>query len=240
MPQSIISFVLLNLAVLPGIAIVLFIYFKDKYEREPFWLLLVCFFLGMLTILPPIFIEKMADRFSPEFHKNSYDILIYSFLVVGLSEELSKFLLLRVFPYRNKNFNEPFDGIVYAVVISMGFATAENIFYVIGGGVGTGVMRMFTAVPGHAAFAVLMGYFVGLSKFRKHNFGWLLTGVIAAVIAHGFYDYFLFQDDVPGLQILSMVCLVLIIILSFRAMKIRREQSPFNPKNQQNNPTNAG
>lgn len=240
MPQSVISFVLLNLAILPGIAIIIFIYFKDKYEKEPFPLLLKCFLLGLLTIIPPIIIELSGERFSPEHHRNSSDILIYSFLIVGLSEELSKFLLLRVYPYRSKHFNEPFDGIVYAVVISMGFATAENIFYVLGGGVGTGVLRMFTAVPGHAAFGVLMGYFVGFSKFRKHNFGFLFTGVFAAVVAHGFYDYFLFQDDVPGLQILAMVCLALIIILSFRAIRIHRNNSPFNPKNQQNNPTNAG
>ncbi len=231
---------LLHLAIAPGIAIVLFIYFKDKYEKEPFWLLLTCFFLGALTIIPPIFIEMAGDRFSPEFHRNSSDILIYAFLFVGLSEELSKFLLLRSFPYNTRHFNEPFDGIVYSVVISMGFATAENIFYVFQNGVGTGLLRMFTAVPGHAAFGVLMGYFVGLSKFKKHNFGLLFTGLISATIAHGFYDYFLFQDDVQGLQILAFVCLAIAIILSFRAIRIHRRISPFNPDNKPNIPTNAG
>jgi protease PrsW len=231
---------LLHLAIAPGIAIVLFIYFKDKYEKEPFWLIITSFFLGALTILPPIFIEMAGERFSPELHRNSSDILVYAFLFVGLSEELSKFLLLRTFPYNTKHFNEPFDGIVYSVVISMGFATAENIFYVFQNGVSTGLLRMFTAVPGHAAFGVLMGYFVGLSKFKKHNFGFLLTGLIMAVIAHGFYDYFLFQDDVPGLQVLAFVCLALAILLSFRAMRIHRKLSPFNPDNKPNIPTNAG
>lgn len=229
MPQSIISFVLLNLAILPGIAIIIFIYFRDKYEKEPFPLLLKCFLLGLLTIVPPIFIEIAGSRFSPEYHRNSSDILIYAFFFVGLSEELSKYLLLRIYPYKSKHFNEPFDGIVYAVVISMGFATAENIFYVLGGGVGVGVLRMFTAVPGHAAFAVLMGYFVGLAKFTKHKFLYLFTGVLAATVAHGFYDYFLFQDDVEGLQILAFVCLALMIVLSFRAIKIHRNISPFKP-----------
>lgn len=234
------TFGLLALAIAPGIAIFFFIYFKDKYEKEPFSLLLKCFLLGLLTIFPPILIELAGSRFSPDSHPSSFGILIYAFLFVGLSEELSKFLLLRSYPYNTRHFNEPFDGIVYSVVIAMGFATAENIFYVLENGIGTGFLRMFTAVPGHAAFGVLMGYFVGISKFRQHNFGLLLTGLITATIAHGFYDYFLFQVDVPGLQILALVCLILIIILSFRAIKIHRRNSPFNPNNRPDIPTNAG
>lgn len=231
---------LLALAIAPGIAIIFFIYYKDKYEKEPFSLLLKCFLLGLLTIFPPILIELAGERFSPDSHPSSFGILIYAFLFVGLSEELSKFLLLRSYPYNTRHFNEPFDGIVYSVVIAMGFATAENIFYVLENGIGIGFLRMFTAVPGHAAFGVLMGYFVGISKFRQYNFGLLLTGLVTATIAHGFYDYFLFQNDVQGLQILAFVCLALAITLSFRAIRIHRKNSPFNPDNKPNIPTNAG
>jgi RsiW-degrading membrane proteinase PrsW (M82 family) len=67
--------------------------------------------------------------------------------------------------YNNKNFNEPFDGIVYAVIVSMGFATIENIIYVFQYGFATGILRLFTAVPAHAAFGILMGYFLGKAKF---------------------------------------------------------------------------
>jgi len=222
---------LLALAIAPAIGIILLVYFKDKYEKEPFSLLFKCFLLGLFTIIPPIFIELAAEKLSPGQSVNPINIFIYAFAIVGFSEELSKFLLLRVYPYRSKHFNEPFDGIVYSVVISMGFAVAENIFYVLDGGVGAALIRMFTAVPAHAAFAVLMGYYVGLAKFRKNKFGFLLTGLIVATIAHGFYDWFLFQDNMPGLQLLAMVCLILIIIISFRAMKIHRKNSPFNPLN---------
>ena len=231
---------LFALAIAPGIAVILFVYFKDKYEKEPFSLLLKCFLLGTLTIIPPLFIETIFQGFGPGYAFSNSNIFVYAFFVVGLSEEASKFLLLRIYPYRSKHFNEPFDGIVYSVVISMGFATAENIFYVLEGGAGVGLLRMFTAVPGHAAFAMLMGYYVGLSKFRQHNFGFLFMGLLAATTAHGFYDFFLFVEDMPGLQVLSIVCLVLIIILSFRAMRIQRNNSPFNPKNQANTNTNSG
>ena len=70
-------------------------------------------------------------------------VAVYSYLIVALSEEGSKFLMLRLIPYRRKAFDDPFDGIVYAVMVSMGFATLENIGYVMQHGMGTGLLRMF-------------------------------------------------------------------------------------------------
>jgi RsiW-degrading membrane proteinase PrsW (M82 family) len=225
-------FILIALAIAPAIGIILLVYFKDKFEHEPFSLLLKCFLLGILTIIPAIIIELLAGKLDPSQTNNPGSIFIYAFFIVGLSEEGSKFFLLRIYPYRSKHFNEPFDGIVYSVVISMGFAAAENIFYVLDGGMSVALLRMFTAVPGHAAFGVLMGFYVGMAKFKKNHFGYLLFGLFVAMAAHGFYDWFLFQQDLPGLQILSFVCLSLIVIFSFRAMKIQKKNSPFNPLNQ--------
>jgi protease PrsW len=228
---------LLALAIAPGIAITMFIFFRDKYEKEPLKLLLFCFLLGLLTIIPPIIVETVSAVLGINENSGVIGSAIYAFLIVGLSEEGSKFLLLRVYPFRNKAFNEPFDGIVYAVMISMGFATAENIFYVIDGGVSVGIARMFTAVPAHASFAVLMGFFAGMAKFRKNSGGLLFTGLVAAVIAHGFYDFFLFQNDYPIVHIFAFIGLIVAVILSFRAIKIHRINSPFQlniSDNQQN------
>lgn len=90
---------------------------------------------------------------------------IKAFFVVALIEEFSKYIFVRFYSQPKKYFNEPFDGIVYAVMVSMGFAAIENIAYVSQGGMGTAIVRAFTAVPAHATFAVLMGYFMGLAKF---------------------------------------------------------------------------
>ncbi|MCK6618664.1 MAG: PrsW family glutamic-type intramembrane protease, partial [Cyclobacteriaceae bacterium] len=84
----------------------------------------------------------------------------HAFAVVAFLEELSKFVFIRGILYHNKNFNEPLDGIVYAVMVGMGFATAENMIYVWHGGGGTAIMRMFSAIPAHALFAILMGYWL--------------------------------------------------------------------------------
>jgi len=220
---------LVALAIAPSIAIILFVYFRDKYEKEPLRILVWCFIFGILSIIPAILIE-LAPGFSQEDISNNMLItLVYAFLFVGLGEEFSKYFFIRVYAFRKKDFNEPFDGIIYSLMVSMGFATAENIFYVLDGGLSTGMMRMFTAVPAHAAFGILMGYYIGLAKFRKNRFFYLLTALLMAAIAHGAYDFFLFQQNYPGLTIFSILVLILIIIFSFRAIKIHRRNSPFKP-----------
>ncbi len=85
---------------------------------------------------------------------------------MALSEEGSKFLVLRFYAYPKQVFREPFDGVIYCVMIGMGFATVENIEYVRQFGLETGVSRFFLAIPAHASFAVLMGYPVGRAKFE--------------------------------------------------------------------------
>lgn len=221
------TFILLALALAPAIAIILLVYIKDKYEKEPFSLILKCFIFGLFTIIPPIVVESAAHMLSPKQTTDPAYLAIYAFAVVGLSEEFSKFLLLRIYPYKRDHFNEPFDGIVYAVAIAMGFAAAENFFYVLEGGMSTAILRMFTAIPAHAAFGVLMGYYVGRSKFSKNRSLLLVQGLLAATVAHGFYDYFLFRKDIPGLAILTLVTLVAIIIISFKEMKSLQRISPF-------------
>ncbi len=97
---------------------------------------------------------------------------------------------MRFVLFNNKNFNEPFDGIVYAVMVSMGFATLENILYVFHSGFTTGVIRMFTAVPAHATFGALMGYFLGKAKFSyNRKLFFTLMALLTATAFHGSYDY---------------------------------------------------
>ena len=110
-----------------------------------------------MSIIPAIIIEIIPGFSDYDVANNIAITVVYAFCFVGLGEEFSKFFFIRVYIFRKKDFNEPFDGIIYAVMVSMGFATAENIFYVINGGLSTGFVRMFTAVPAHAAFAIYNG-----------------------------------------------------------------------------------
>ncbi|WP_205512052.1 PrsW family intramembrane metalloprotease [Longitalea arenae] len=189
---------LLALAIAPGAAITLYIYSRDKYDREPLKPLLISFLLGMVATAPAIYIQVLLKPLLylqfPGFTIWYYFLL--SFIVVAASEEGSKYLMLRCYAYRNKAFNEPFDGIIYSVMISMGFATLENIDYVLNYGFRTGLIRLFISVPSHGAFAVLAGYHVGLAKFdQPHAIKHIVKGLLLAIFFHGAFDFFLLLQN---------------------------------------------
>lgn len=189
---------LLALAVAPGAAIAVYIYSRDKYDREPLKPLLISFLLGAVATAPAIFLQNTLRPILYQ-HYPGYTAWYYfllSFMIVGCSEEGSKFMMLRLYAYRNQAFNEPFDGIIYSVMVSMGFATLENIGYVLNYGFTTGIIRMFLSVPSHAAFGVLMGYHVGLAKFEgRGRIIDMVKGFLLAVFFHGTFDFFLLSQD---------------------------------------------
>ncbi|MBY0535418.1 MAG: PrsW family intramembrane metalloprotease [Chitinophagaceae bacterium] len=185
---------LLGLAIAPGIAIVLFIYFKDSYDKEPWRYLLASFFLGALSVIPPLLFQIVVpEKFDGLFAEKSWSYYAFqAFAMVAFSEELSKFIMVRYFAFRKPAFNEPFDGIVYSVIVSMGFATVENIGYVMQHGFATAILRMFLSVPAHASFGVIMGFHIGLAKFSTQPLQHFFKGLLLAILFHGCYDYFLF------------------------------------------------
>ncbi|MCG2615643.1 GNAT family N-acetyltransferase [Terrimonas sp. NA20] len=233
---------LLLLAIAPGIAICLFIFHRDAYNREPKRNLLMSFLLGVITVIPAALIE----RYLINYETSVSSIAIKAFLYVALVEEGVKFLALRFYAYPSKKFDEPLDGIVYAVMVSMGFATLENVLYVFqsaqtGQGYQVAFLRMFLAVPAHATFGVLMGYYAGNAKFaQKGKALLLLTGLFWAVLFHGLYDFFLFIRDSPtvrdliadGLLIAGAIASFIIAVrLSFIHIKKHRKlsQQTYNP-----------
>lgn len=218
---------LLAIAMAPGVAIMIYIYLKDRHEKEPIGLLIRSFFLGILSVFVTLFISSIISQFITINELDVSEQAIHAFIIVALVEEFSKFLFVRGVLYRNKNFNEPFDGIVYAIMVGMGFATFENIFYVTEGGFTVALTRMFTAVPAHASFAVLMGYYLGKAKFEHKKSYYAIHALLIATLFHGAYDYFLFISFVPGIWIGAMISLFLGIHLSRKAIKIHQQTSPF-------------
>lgn len=184
---------LLALAIAPGLAICIYVLYHDVYNREPAINMVMSFFWGMLCILPAVYLEGL---FYPQFNKSIISIIASAFFSVALIEESSKFAVLRGYSYTRRSFDEPLDGIVYSVLVSMGFATIENIYYVYQHGYQVAFLRMFTSVPAHATFGIIMGYYVGKAKFdikRKNEH--LLKGLGAAIVLHGTYDAFLLLGE---------------------------------------------
>jgi RsiW-degrading membrane proteinase PrsW (M82 family) len=219
---------LLILALAPGLAIALYIYLKDRHEREPLGLLIASFFYGVLSTIITLVISLPLNVIIELKDDDVVQQFANAFFRVALVEEFSKFIFLRFILYYNKNFNEPFDGIVYAVMIGMGFATLENILYVFQFGMATGFLRMVTAVPAHASFAILMGYFIGKAKFssqaRLFN---VFIGLFVATLFHGLYDYFWFISFLPGLWIGAIASLLTGLYFSIKAIRLHDQISPF-------------
>ena len=228
---------LLAVAVAPGIAIILYVYSKDKYDREPLQNLVVSFVLGMVAIAPAYFFQTWVQPSLSSYqldHPVSYNAIL-AFGLVAMSEEVSKYIMLRYYAYPNKAFDEPFDGIIYAVMIGMGFATFENIVYVLKYGLTTGIVRMFLSVPAHAAFGVLMGYHIGLAKFdRPRSALHMFKGLALAIFFHGAFDFFLFLQDSPqvkqyvsGFLLLggALVSYWIAIRMSLRSIRLHQELS---------------
>jgi len=216
-------------AIAPCLAIIIYIYWRDKFDREPLSVMLICYFYGIVSAAPAIYLsDKIATTFNWQMGNGLLETAAFAFIVVGFSEELSKFIFLRFYAFPKKVFNEPYDGITYSVMVSMGFASIENVLYMIQHGHEVIYLRAFTAVPAHASFAILMGYFVGLAKFKKARTFYLLIGLFAAVFFHGLYDFFLFIHNVPLIFIGAFISLFIAIWLSIKAIRIHTKFSPFN------------
>ena len=211
----------------PGIAICIFIYRKDKYNKEPFWMLLMAFLLGVVSIVPAIILQVASGvKFNTVGDGGALSAAFFAFCIVAASEEGSKFLMLRTILYPRKHFDDPFDGIVYAVMVGMGFATIENIGYVYQHGAGTGILRMFLSVPAHGTFAVLMGYFTGYAKFRaRHKFYNFLWALLLPIVFHGSFDFFIFIGSDSYIILGALVSFILALFLSFKAISRKQELS---------------
>lgn len=212
----------LGLAVLPSVVIAIFLYRNDLYEKERVRHLWGAFGLGCLTVIPVLIIGLLIKI---DVENNAfYD----AFIEAALIEEVFKFLFFYFFIYNKSYLNEPYDGIIYAAFVSLGFATIENILYVFQNGILIAILRMFMAVPGHAIFGVLMGYYAGLAKFKHQNqWVYLLIGLLFAFLTHGLYDYFLFENRYEFLALLSVLLIIVGVIISRRAMRIHQRSSPF-------------
>ena len=222
------SSVLLILAVLPAVVVMFFVWKMDKREKEPFKLLLQLFGLGALSTIFAIILELvfshilsgMTASWIPELpygvdeeegaeymsfaHRLIYQLLS-NFIGIALVEEAGKFMMLHLKAWKSPEFDYSYDAVVYAVATSLGFATVENVLYVFmpGGGLSVALLRAVLSVPGHAIFAVFMGWFYGRAKYAKFTDNkkslrknmWLTLLVPTAL--HGFYDFCLTMGDTP-------------------------------------------
>ena len=226
--------VLVTLSISPGIFIMVLIYNLDEYDKEPLWLLAIAFILGAMNLhLDVDILDFLYGLINTE---NNLIRVGEEALSVGITEELLKFLVVMLIIYPNKNFDEPFDGIVYAVFVGMGFATAENLAFVMNGSASLAIMRMLSAVPAHFVFAVIMGYYLGKAKtIKKSQFYYIFLSLLIPIIFHSLYDYFLFLDFIPGIWLGGVATLLVALYIAKNSIIEHLKASPFKNRKKKNN-----
>ncbi|MGF7060542.1 PrsW family intramembrane metalloprotease [Brassicibacter mesophilus] len=183
------------IAITPAISIAYAVYLSDRYDREPISLLFKTFALGALSVIPTIVVERILNGIN--IFPGILGIAFTSFIIAGFTEEFFKREVVKRLIYHNRHFNEKLDGVVYCIFSALGFATVENIIYVVfrfSFNSYVGLYRGILSVPAHSIFAVTMGYYLSLAKFAKNDADealYLKKSLYMPLILHGIFDFML-------------------------------------------------
>ena len=218
--------ILIAAAVLPAVFLLIKVEREDHLEKESRGLLFSLVAFGIISTA----IASLGERIGMVILANIFqqESVLYNFLlffgVVAFSEEGAKYVLLKRRTWNNPEFNCQFDGVVYSVFVSLGFALWENIGYVAMYGLGTAVVRALTAVPGHACFGVFMGTWYGMAKRREGAGDYdgakrmRVRSLLVPAVLHGFYDFVAtYNSDV--MNIVFLVFVILMFITAWRLVK---------------------
>ena len=219
--------ILLAAAVLPAAFLLYRVYKMDTIEKEPWAILRKLLLWGALSGIPAALVESwLTGVFQNLLQEGTllYNF-VFGFVVAALVEESFKFFFLYKFTFKSPHFNYRFDGVVYAVFVSMGFAILENILYVFQGGLGVALSRALLALPLHAACGVYMGIAYGQQKinslYKPASFGAVARACLPVpILIHGFYDACAFSaENWPVFLLVFVVFVILVFIFTLRQLK---------------------
>lgn len=234
--------ILLAASLIPPLFLLWKVYQSDKIEKEPPKLLLIIFVLGMISavfagILEMIGGAVLVRLFPGGFAETAVGSTVFNFLyfliIVGGSEELVKFLAMRIPTWRNRAFNYVFDGVVYGVTAALGFAALENVLYVLDTGLVTAGIRAWTAIPLHCIAGIFMGHYYGIAKAaerwsdsRERNPSlrgkaknkFLRLSILIPMVIHGVYDFIATAENMIVLA-LFFVYIIIVDIFAYNSLK---------------------
>ena len=223
--------ILIAAAIIPAVWLLRYVYRADVLEKEPKGLLFALVLRGVAATFLAIITESLGIRLLNAIlpsYSLAYHVLMY-FVVVALSEEGFKYLLLRRSTWRSPEFNCRFDGVVYAVFVSLGFALWENVGYVTEYGLGTAAVRALTAVPGHACFGVFMGAWYGMARWYE-NYGeydksrrYRRCALLIPTLLHGCYDFIATINSTLFGMIFVVFVILMFSVARGTVMKLSRD-----------------
>ena len=246
-------------SILPVMILLILIYNMEDVKKQPFWLLTVLFICGILSW---VLVKYISNLFGTDIYRSQIEVsemignigfFLVSFGVIATVEELSKFLIINLFCIKNKFFTNPYDGIMYAACISLGFAFIENIMYIQNYGMGVAISRAIFSIPVHAVFGIIMGYFLGLGHMCKNKdmtndvIKYFYMAVFVPFLCHGAYDYlcnltFKYNNIVFLVFVLFLYAIAVFLIIRLHRVDMKRinsrkvvleEKRVYNPEKKQ-------
>jgi protease PrsW len=225
-------------AAAPSLLLLAYFYLRDRYEREPLGHLALAYFLGMYAMVAAHGLSAAAEGALPAAFlaaRGEGSRFVDAFVLSGFLEELAKWVILMAAVFHWREFDEPLDGVIYGVAVSLGFATLENLLYLDRMGLAIAWQRAVFAVPAHALFGGSMGYYAGRAKFdRKTAKGrvprdFVLTLALPTAF-HGLYDFALLHG--LGWRVWVAITAISIGLWAFVLRRVHRAQraSPYRPK----------
>ena len=224
--------ILIAAAVIPALFLMGKVYRSDRLEKESGALLRSLALAGVMSALIALVAERVLEALleATVADPGLYQILLY-FGVVACSEEGAKYYMLKRRTWNSPEFNCQYDGVVYAVFVSLGFALWENISYVLHYGFSTALVRAVTAIPGHTCFGVFMGVFYGAArKFQSRGEQEKASlcrklAVILPVALHGAYDYIASMEEDSGWIFLGFI--VILFLASWRLVNSMSQRDSY-------------
>ncbi len=222
-------------SIIPVLIILAVIYNMSEVKKQPLWLLAILFLGGILSWVMVRYISRFLGN---DIYKSQIEInealgnkgfFLVSFGIIAIIEEMSKYIVITIMCFKNKYFKNPYDAIMYAVCISLGFAFVENIMYINNYGMGVAISRAIFSIPAHASFGIIMGYYLGVSKLCRDkgeaNASALTrySAFFIPLIFHGFYD-FLLNFNTESIYIIFLIYVIImyafVILLLFRLNRV--------------------
>lgn len=205
---------LLFLLIGPATALAIVLLSRNRSNPKTLSLLVNCYFVGMLAIIPALMVFGLAYWLEVASPHSLRRMLFYAFVVAAFGKELGKYLVLRLYAMKHPSFTKSFHGITMLLMIAMGYVTSEAILIAVTNGwVNFSELRIYSMIPAHITFAVLMGFFTGLSKFRDRKMVDFMVGLGGAVICHGIYEITLLTHDLETLLIFGGALIVVSVLL---------------------------
>ena len=213
---------LIAAALLPAIVLMSYIYKKDKLEPESPRILGKCILGGLLAAVASMILESILGVPITALFGGSTFLynLVENFIGIALIEEGTKLLFCYLFTWKDREFNFRFDGVVYMVFTSLGFAAIENVLYAFTYGPGVLLSRALLSIPGHAGFAVFLGSYYGTAKIyeaygsQKQAKALIFYGLLMSTLMHGFYDFCLsFESNLLVIVFFAFVIVMDVLVI---------------------------